>query len=166
LWNAIKHDQPIPGTKAKPTTSPSPGTSTSPTPTPTPTPTVAIAPSSIYVNVMNGTPQNNLAHKVATKLAKQGYHVGTVGDADNTSYTQTIVKWGPERKQSSHTVAKAFPGSVRQADPTAGNVITIILGSDFTGIQKVIVKGSTTSTSPSPTPSISSFSAAKNGCLS
>ncbi|MBV9871323.1 MAG: LCP family protein [Frankiaceae bacterium] len=166
LWNAIKHDKPIPGTKPKPTASPSPSTSGSPTPTPS-GPPLSVPPSSIYVNVLNGTGQNNLAHTVATKLAKKGFHVLTVGDADATSYATSVVTWAPAKKQSSQTVAASIPGAVRQADPTAGSTITIILGANFTKVQKVTI-GSLTSPTPTPSPStsISSFSAAKKGCLS
>ena len=162
LWNAIRHDQPIPGTKPKPTASPTP------TPTPTPTgPALSVAPSGITVNVLNGTGQNGLANAVAAKLTRQGFHIGTIGDADNSDYTQSVVKYGSEKKQSSQTVAASIPGAIRQEDPTATTSITLIVGANYTKVVHVTISGSPTATpSSTPTPKISSFSAAKNGCLS
>jgi LCP family protein required for cell wall assembly len=162
LWKAIKDDTPIPGTKPKP------GASASPSPTPTvSTPPLTVAPSNITINVENGTTQRGIAHTVATKLEAQGFHIGTVGDAPNENYTSTIVKYGSTKVQSSQTVAESVPGSVRKADPAAGSVITLIIGSDFTKVVHVTISsGGSTSPTPTATPSISSISAAKPGCLS
>jgi hypothetical protein len=158
LWSAIRKDQPIPGTK--PTTSPSA------TPTPTPTgPTLSVAPTSITVNVLNGTGQNGLAHTVATALAAKGFQIGTIGDASKSTYTSTVVKYGTAKVQSSQTVSASIPGSIRQADPTAGSSITVIAGANYTKVVHVKITSPTSPTS-SPTPKISSFSAAKQGCLS
>lgn len=157
LWMALRHDQPIPGL-ASPT--PSPSVSASPTPTGAP---LTVPPSNIYVTVENGTATAGLAHTVASQLTAQGYHVVSVGDADKETYTTTEVRYGSEKVQSSQTVAAAFPGSERVADPTAGSTITIVVGSDFTKVSPVTIASAT---SPSPTPTISSISAAKPGCLS
>jgi LCP family protein required for cell wall assembly len=160
LWNAIKHDQPIPGSKPTPSASPS----ASPTPTPS-GPPLSVAPSSITVNVMNGTAQSGLAHKVATALAAKGFQIGTIGDASKSTYTSTVVKYGTAKVQSSQTVSASIPGSIRQADPTAGSSITVIAGANYTKVVHVKITSPTSPTS-SPTPKISSFSAAKQGCLS
>jgi LCP family protein required for cell wall assembly len=158
LWNEIRHDEPIPGTTATPT----------PTPTPTITPTgppLTVAPSSIDVAVENGTSQQGLGQTVATQLEAQGYHVVSVGDADKETYTRTQVRYGPEKVQSSQTVAASLAGAKRVADPTATTTITIVVGSDFTKVLPVSIAGSTTPT-PTPTPTIASISAAHPGCLS
>jgi LCP family protein required for cell wall assembly len=162
LWNAIKNDQPIPGTKPTATASPTP--TVSPTPA---GPKLSVPPSDITVNVENGTAQSGIAHKVATKLAARGFHIGTVGDAPKQTYTSTIVEYGSTKVQSSQTVAESLPGSIRKADATAGSTITIIIGSDFTKVVPVTISsGGGTSPTPTATPSISSISAAKPGCLS
>ncbi|HWC34827.1 MAG TPA: LCP family protein [Mycobacteriales bacterium] len=157
LWNALRHDQPIPGLA-----SPSPSPTASATATPS-GPPLTVSPSGIYVAVENGTATRGLAHTVASQLTAQGYHVVSVGDADQETYTRTMVKYGTTKVQSSQTVAAAFPGSKRVADPTAGNTITVIVGSDFTKVNPVTVTGAAT---PTPTPTISSISAARPGCLS
>jgi LCP family protein required for cell wall assembly len=161
LWTALRHDEPIPGIA-----SPSPSASPSATASPTPTgPPLTISPSSIYVAVRNGTGTPGLAHKVASQLTAQGYHVVSIGDADTDTYTQTEVKYGATKNESSQTVAAAFPGSKRIADPTAGTTVTVIVGSDFTKVAPVTITGVPTAT-PTPTPTISSISAAEPGCLS
>lgn len=164
LWYAIRHDEPIPGTKPKPSTTASP----SPTPTPTESgPPLSVPPSSITVNVLNGTGQNGLANKVAGQLRAKGFSIGTVADADNSNYTQSVVEWGSEKKQTSQTLAAAVPGSIRQKDSSSPTTVTLIVGSNFTKVVSVTI-GSSPSATPSstPTPKIASFSAAKNGCLS
>jgi hypothetical protein len=163
LWTALRHDRPIPGVGSP---SPSPSASASPSVSPTPTgPPLTVPPSDIYVNVRNGAGTPGLAHTVAAQLTEQGYHVVSVGDADTDTYTQTVVKYGPTKNESSQTVEAAFPGSERVADPAAGTTITVIVGSDFTEVEPVTITGGVTAT-PTPTPTISSISAAKPGCLS
>jgi hypothetical protein len=160
LWKAIRDDTPIPGTPASKTTA-------TPTPGATPTgPALSVPPGSIDVKVENGTSQSGLAHKVASLLEAQGYHVESVGDADRETYTSTVVGFGSTKVQSSQTVAAALPGAIRNADPTAGSVITIIVGSDFTKVEPVTISGSTPTPTATATAKIASIDAAKPGCLS
>jgi LCP family protein required for cell wall assembly len=156
LWKAIRDDAPIPGSVKA---------TSSPTPTPTATaPALSVSPSNISVSVENGTSQQGLAHTVATQLEAQGFHVVSVGDASKETYTSTVVEYGSTKVQSSQTVAQSIPGSHRKADATAGSVITIIVGSNFTKVVSVTIGGTTPT--PTATPSIASVSAAKPGCLS
>jgi hypothetical protein len=160
LWEALRKDEPIPGL-AKPT----PSATASATPTPTPTgPPLIVAPTGIYVAVKNGSGQPGLAHEVAQQLTGEGYHVVSIGDADRDTYTRTEVRYGSTKVESSQTVAAAFPGSKRVADPTAGSTITVVVGSDFTKVEPVTITTSSTPTS-TPTPTISAISAAQPGCL-
>ncbi len=161
LWSALRHDQPIPGI-ASPSPSPAPSASASPTPS---GPALVVSPSGIYVAVKNGAGKPGLARTVASQLTAQGYHVVSVGDADRSTYTTTQIRYGATKVQSSQTVAAAFPGSQRVEDPAAGSTITVIVGSDFTKVEPVTITGAP-STSPTPTPTISSISAAQPGCLS
>jgi hypothetical protein len=107
-----------------------------------------------------------LAHKAATALQAQGYNVVSVGDAPAENYVSTTIEYGPTRVDSSHTVKESIPGSIRQADPTEGDTITVIIGSDYTSVVPVTLGTRSATPSPSPTQSIQSFSAATKGCLS
>ncbi len=165
LWAAIRDDTAIPGT------TPTPSATTSATPSATPSgPRLIVAPNGITVNVLNGTAQQGLAHTVATQLSAAGFHIGTIGDAANQNYTTTQVEYGPSKVQSSQTTQAALPGSVRTADSAAGSSITVIVGTDFTKVVPVTLSTSTPTTggtpTSSPSPTISSISAAKPGCLS
>jgi LCP family protein required for cell wall assembly len=159
LWNELRNDEAIPGASTTPTPTPTPTPSTTPT-----GPPLIVAPSGINVAVENGTSTKGLATKVAGELTAQGYHVVSVGDADKETYTQTLVEYGSEKVQSSQTVAASIPGSKRVPDAAATTTITVIVGSSFTSVTPVTVTGVTPSSTPSP--QISSISAAKPGCLS
>jgi LCP family protein required for cell wall assembly len=178
LWYDIRHDLPLPGTKtkkAKATASTSPSPSPSKTPTPKQSgPPLSVSPSGITVNVENGTPVAHLAHTVADDLAAQGFQIGTIGNSDQEDYVKTTIEYGPDKVQSSQTVEESIPGSTRELSAYAGETITVIIGSDYTGVIPVKVGGSTatsstsstTSPSPSSTPSIESFAASSHSCLS
>lgn len=153
LWRAVRTDQTIPGTKPSPSASPSPSPSG---------PTLTVPPSSISLNVLNGTGQSGLAHKAADALRAQGFQIASVGDAAKSTYTSTVVQYGSQKVQSSQTVAASIPGSIRQADPTAGTTLTVIVGANYTQVVHVTVSPSPTT---SPSPKINSFSAAKSSCL-
>jgi hypothetical protein len=154
LWQAIRTDQPIPGTKPSPSASPSPSPSG---------PKLTVPPSSISVNVLNGTGQNGLAHKVEAALQAQGFQIASVGDASKSTYKSTVVQYGSQKVQSSQTVAASIPGAIRQADPTAGSTVTVIVGANYTKVVPVAISNATPTTSASP--KINSFSAAKASCL-
>jgi LCP family protein required for cell wall assembly len=153
LWNAIIHDKPIPGTKKKPTPT------ASPTPTP---PALSVSPSGVSIALVNGTTQPNLGATVESLLQEQGFNVVTVTNAKTTTHTRTVVKYGPEKVQSSQTVSESIPGSVRKADPNGGSTITVVLGSNYASVIPVTL-GTVT---PTPTPTISSISANSKDCLS
>jgi LCP family protein required for cell wall assembly len=165
LWQAIRDDTPIPGTKVKASAKPT----VSPTPTPTVSaPTLIVAPSGITVNVENGTATQGMGQTVATALEAQGFHIGTITDAPKDTYAKTIVEYGSDKVQSSQTLQEAIPGSVRKADAAATTALTIIVGASYTDVVPVTLGVPTSSPTPTPvaTESISTLSAAKNACLS
>lgn len=145
LWSAIQHDQPIPGSaKAAHTT----------------TPPLTIAPSAISVIVENGTTQKHLAHKAATALEAQGFHVVSVGNAATRAYPSTVVQYGSDKVQSSQTVIASIPGSTSNGTESVGSTITVIIGSNYTTVNAVKIK-------PPPSQSkINPTTASNEGCLS
>jgi LCP family protein required for cell wall assembly len=149
LWHALRTDGPLPGTELKNAASPSPSASP-----------LVVAPSAIHVRVLNGTGTPGIAHKVAGELANRGYVIDGVGDADTSSYTQTTVRYGVDRVQSSQTLAASVPGSVRQQDGTLGTTLELIVGSDYNGTSSVTIS----SPSPTPTPSLDVVNAAQDRC--
>lgn len=149
LWQALRTDGPLPGTEPSSTASPSPGT-----------PPLVVAPSAISVRVLNGTSQAGLAHKVAQDLAARGFQIAGVGDADSAGYTQSIVRYGSDRQQSSQTLEASVPGSTRQQDGTLGATLELVVGSNYSGTTAVTLSTPT----PAPTASLDVVTAQHDVC--
>ena len=121
------------------------------TPAPTEQPSdLIVRPSRIRLRVLNGSGVNGAARDAAEALEELGFQIRTTGDADSTSYTQTIVRHGPSKADSARTVAAAIPGSSLQLDQTLGSTIEVIVGSEWQGVRPVTVSSPTASESPSP----------------
>lgn len=149
LWHALRTDQPLPGTELKPKKS-SPQQAK-----------LIVPPSQIHVRVLNGTGEPGIAHKVADELAKRGFVIeGEPSDADSTSYTTTVVRYGVDKNESSQTLAASVPGADRQQDGTLGSTLELIIGSDYSGTQPVTIS----TPSPKPTPSLDVVTAARDRC--
>jgi LCP family protein required for cell wall assembly len=105
---------------------------------------LTIAPSSIAVTVLNATSKNGLAGRAATALQGKGFIIsGTPADAPAGSNPhQTVVGYGPSRAESAKTVAASVPGAILREDSTAGNTITLLVGSTYTGVKSVKIAGS------------------------
>jgi LCP family protein required for cell wall assembly len=100
-------------------------------------PLLKTAPENIRVAVLNGTPTPGLAKKVAKKLRKQGFLVEEVGNADTTDYAATTVVFDPKWNESAKTLAFAAQATVTEKAKKQGPVLRLIVGSDFTDVQKV-----------------------------
>ncbi|HTX33006.1 MAG TPA: LytR C-terminal domain-containing protein [Solirubrobacteraceae bacterium] len=101
-------------TSTKSTTSSAPPTQTSNAPTSHRA--AAFAPSSVTVAVLNGTATNQLAHRVAAKLATSGYKEGRIATAANQTATTTIVAYLPGSK---NRIAARHVATALDLKPTA-----------------------------------------------
>jgi LCP family protein required for cell wall assembly len=153
LWTALRRDQPLPGQgTAKPSASPTPSGNG-----------LTILPSAITVQVLNGTGETGIAHRVAAELAAEGFHA-VPGNATARGVTTTVVRYGSSRQDSSMTVAAAVKGSTRQLDPTLkSTTIQLVIGSNFGGVVPVTVTP-TASATPTPEPSLDITTADQNIC--
>lgn len=80
-------------------------------------------PAGVTVAVLNGTSTNQLAHRIADKLAVYGYKRGTVATAANQTLTRTEVAYraGARNRTDALHVAQALGlhrSAVRQVDPS------------------------------------------------
>jgi LCP family protein required for cell wall assembly len=121
-----------------------------------------VRPSRIYLRVLNGNGSNGAAKQAADDLAAQGFNIVTTGDADSTSYAQTIVRYGPAKADSARTVAAAIPGAALQLDQTLGSTIEVVVGANYAGARPVTIASPTAPPTaqpgtPRPTPSASPF---------
>lgn len=140
VWKAIRNDKPLPGSEPDP--------STSPTPSPTGKPLVT-APSAISVRVLNATGTPGAAKAAAAELTALGYTVVGYDTAPSVRST-TIVRWSVPRDESARTLAAATGATTREVTGL-GQVVELVVGTDYTGAKAVTVKGSTPT--PTPTPS-------------
>jgi LCP family protein required for cell wall assembly len=122
------------------------------TPAPTAQPNdLIVKPSRIRLKVLNGSGVSGAARKAADDLAAIGFVIRDTGDADASSYTQTIVRYGPSKADSARTVAAALPGSQLQLDQTLGSTIEVVIGSQYSGARPVTVASASPTTGPTPT---------------
>lgn len=98
--------------------SPSPSPAKSPKPKPSPSST------GVMTGVYNGTSESNLASTVATKLAKEGYVIGQVGNTTDPTTTTTIyyVK-ADDEAAATYLAENQFSGAQVEAEPAGLKII-------------------------------------------
>jgi hypothetical protein len=173
LFDAIINDDPLPEEKNADNT-PVPGTpesTVSATPDsanqpPTPGPesaelvdAVTTNPQDITVRVSNSTGEDGLASTAASELQHHGFNVTTPDDYPGP-LSSTTVFFSPGNEQAAATVASSFTNPTIERVTGMGDVVRVVLGSDFysvappspsgSAVQVHIVHG--TSTSPTHLP--------------
>jgi hypothetical protein len=68
----------------------------------------AFNPATVTVAVLNGTATNDLAHRVATRLASMGYRKGAIATATDQTRTATVVAYRPGFRTDAVHVASAL----------------------------------------------------------
>jgi LCP family protein required for cell wall assembly len=155
VWNALRFDRPLPGTKKK--------TKAGSTPTPTVSgPPLKTAPENINVQVLNGSPTSGEASRVAQELTAQGFNVVGVGNAARRDYLHTRVLHDPAYDESGRTLGAAVNGARVRSDATLGSTLVVIVGGDSPQVTPVSVSGSTSS--PEPTETLVTRNAAADIC--
>jgi hypothetical protein len=86
---------------------------------------VAVNPATVTVSVLNGTATNQLAHRVALKLAADGYKQGVVTTAADQTHQSTIVAYMVGHQRDAAAVATALglkQSAVQPVDQSAQQV--------------------------------------------
>jgi LCP family protein required for cell wall assembly len=150
LWNSIINDKPAP-----PKTTPGAGSK------PNARPPLTVAPSEVAVRVLNGVGQAGLAAKVQSDLATAGFATVGVGN-ENPPNPTSIVRYAPARREAARTLAAAVPGAALQEDPSLGQTLVLVVGTNYTAARPVkvgdpgpVVK-TARPTTPAPTSSTTS----------
>jgi LytR cell envelope-related transcriptional attenuator len=119
----------------------------------------AVAPSSVTVDVLNGTGEDGLAARNASALQKAGFKIAAVDTAPSPS-TKTIVEYPSGMQSQAAAVSAHVPGAATAQGSVT--VVTLLLGSD--GLQAT---GAAPSRAASPaTPSSpASRTADQAGCI-
>ncbi len=164
LFDAIINDDPLPGEK-NPDNTPVPGTPESATnaaqapeaPEATGTPqteappapepaemvdTVTTEPQEVTVKVSNSTGQSGLAATAAGELEQHGFNVTTPDDYPGP-LDATTVFFSPGNEEAAATVASSFANAAIERVTGLGDVVQVVLGSDFMAVNPPSPSGST-----------------------
>lgn len=172
LFDAIINDDPLPGEKNS-DNSPVPGTPESAAATTEPAvpinepapeapstgevvDAVTTDPHDVTVRVSNSTGESGLAATAANELQQHGFNV-TAPDDYPGALTSTTVFFSPGNEQAAATVASSFANPTIERVTGMGDVVRVVLGSDFysvaapspsgSAVQVNVVRGTT----PEPT---------------
>ncbi len=139
LWQAMKNDTPWPPPATVPAGQTEP---------------LHADPSSISVKVLNGTATSGQAQKVATDLEKAGYVIEGSGGYPTSDVKSTQILYPAGMEDQARTLAYALKTTDVRVDPNGGKTLTVVVGSDYSGVQPVVTAPSP-SASPTPIPSTS-----------
>jgi LCP family protein required for cell wall assembly len=153
LFDAIINDDPLPEEK-NPDNTPVPGTpesTTSAAPDAAPAPTqennaelvnaVTTSPQDVTVRVSNSTGQDGLASTAATELQSHGFNVTTPDDYPGP-LSSTTVFFSAGNEQAAATVASSFTNPTIERVSGMGDVVRVVLGSDFNTVTPPSPSGS------------------------
>jgi LCP family protein required for cell wall assembly len=129
LFSAIAHDQKLP--KALKGGSHKKGKSP-------PTALVKTAqPSSVNVEVLNGSGVSGVAGAVATRLTNRGFKIVGTGDAANFGYAKSVIEYSSAADRPAANTLKAQLSSVtlKRNSSLAAGTIELIVGSSFTALK-------------------------------
>jgi LCP family protein required for cell wall assembly len=147
LFDAIINDDPLPEEKNADNT-PVPETSQPPSSTPAPVDAngelvdaVTTNPGDITVRVSNSTGQNGLASTAASELQQHGFNVETPDDYPGP-VDSTTVFFSAGNEQAAATVASSFKTATIERASGIGDVIQVVLGSDFNQVSAPEPSGS------------------------
>jgi LCP family protein required for cell wall assembly len=152
LFDAIINDDPLPEEK-NPDNTPVPGTpesTASATPEAAPAPAepnaelvnaVTTNPADVTVRVSNSTGEDGLASTAASELQSHGFNVTTPDDYPGP-LNATTVFFSPGNEQAAATVASAFTNPTIERVTGMGDVVRVVLGSDFSSVAPPSPSGS------------------------
>ena len=157
IFDAIINDDPLPEEKNADNTpvpgtpessvNASPGSDQTPTSSPSESPTgelvdaVTTNPQDITVQVSNSTGADGLASTAASELQTHGFNVTTPDDYPGP-LTSTTVFFSPGNEQAAATVASSFTNPTIERVTGMGDVVQVVLGSDFYSVAPPSPSGS------------------------
>ena len=137
---------PVPGTpessvSASPDSGQTPTSSQSESPTGELVDAVTTNPQDITVQVSNSTGEDGLASTAASDLQTHGFNVTTPDDYPGP-LTSTTVFFSPGNEQAAATVASSFTNPTIERVTGMGDVVQVVLGSDFYSVAAPSPSGS------------------------
>jgi LCP family protein required for cell wall assembly len=156
LFDAIINDDPLPKERNADNTpvpgAPQAATTTPATPEPAPegpvdqsaaelVSAVTTDPKDVTVQVSNSTGQDGLGSTTATELQQHGFKVTTPDDYPEV-LPSTTVFFSPGNEQAAATVASSFANPTIERVNGKGDVVQVVLGSDFNQVNPPTPSGS------------------------
>ncbi|MEU6561285.1 LCP family protein [Nocardia nova] len=141
IFQAVIDDQPLPGEKKAPE-------APKPSQPPAPPQLSAVDPSTVSVQVSNGSGLTGVAGTAATKIAAEGFQIYNVGNYSGGTVDTTTVRYSPGHEAEAATVASSLPGAKFAVATGLGSIVEVALGTDYSGT----VGTPTTFGSPVPAP--------------
>ena len=102
---------------------------------------MCIRDSDITVQVSNSTGEDGLGATAASELQTHGFNVITPDDYPGPLDTTTVF-FSPGNEQAAATVASSFPNSTIERVTNLGDVVQVVLGSDFYSVSSPPTSGS------------------------
>ncbi|MCF6387583.1 LCP family protein [Mycobacterium sp. MBM] len=102
---------------------------------------VATEPAAVTVRVSNSTGESGLAGSAADVLAQHGFNVDTPDDYPGP-LDSTTVFFSPGNEQAAATVASSFHNATIERVTGMGDVVRVVLGSDFSSVSPPSPSGS------------------------
>ncbi len=99
---------------------------------------LTVAPADIRVRVLNATKTPGRAEAVATDLQRAGYQVVETGGFPNSDLQQTQLYVPPGDAEAARTLAYALQTKAVRASTDDSEVMTVIVGADYTGVLPVV----------------------------
>ncbi|KQU06866.1 LytR family transcriptional regulator [Rhodococcus sp. Leaf7] len=134
IFQAIIDDQPLPGEERAAEV---PGAPVTTAPPITSEPQIAVDPSTVSVQISNGSEISGLAATTADELAAYGFQIMGTGNAEVPGSAATVVRYGTGSIAEAETVASAIPGAVLEELPSLGGIVDVVLGSEYQGFTSV-----------------------------
>lgn len=105
-----------------------------PTPTAIPVPTIAPDLTKFEIEILNGSGVNGEATRQKLSLTTEGFTISSVGNADNSDYTNTIIKAKAE-------VDKSFVAKLKSTLESSFTTVTEEVLSDTSSVPVVVILG-------------------------
>src|SRR3712207_3860826 len=94
-----------------------------------------VDPTTVAVEVLNGSGTSGLAAKAADALTAAGFTVPSKGNADSSDHELTEVRYATGDEALAATVAATMPGAAAVADDTlTPGTVQLVLGTDFNAV--------------------------------
>ncbi|MEU4316283.1 LCP family protein [Nocardia sp. NPDC024068] len=124
IFRAIRDDQPLPGEKTAPAPPPTAEVEVPPSLT-------AVDPSTLSLQVSNGSGISGLASTAASQLSNMGFGIYNVGNYTEGNAAETKVRYSTGHEAEAATVASAIPGAAMELDDSLDSLVELVLGENY-----------------------------------